>query len=165
MQESIPDSLSRAGLGTLAAAVRRRLKHAVQARLSPYRLTIQQFWVMLVLLEQGPMSLHPLSQQVWMDDPTASRVVKAMVERGLLHTHPDPRHGRRIVINLAPQALPLAGELQAMAQEIRAGVAAGLSVEQQALVRDGLFTMIRNLDGMLAGVPSLEAGDASGIAS
>ncbi len=165
MQEPIPDPLSRAGLGTLAAAVRRRLKHAVQARLAPYRLTIQQFWVILVLLEQGPMSLHPLSQQVWMDDPTASRVVKAMVARGLLHTQPDPRHGRRIVISLAPQAKTLAEDLQAMAQEVRAGVAAGLSPEQQAVVRDGLFTMIRNLDGMLAGVPSLETGDTTGEAT
>ena len=55
----MPDTLTHAGLGTLTSAVRRRLKHVVGARLVSYNLTIQQFWVMLVLLEQGPTSLHP----------------------------------------------------------------------------------------------------------
>ena len=100
MQEPMPDILTRAGLGTLATAVRRRLKLVVASRLAPYDLTLQQFWVILVLLEKGSCSLHPLAHLVWMDDPTASRVVKAMVELGLLHTKPDPKHGRRILISL-----------------------------------------------------------------
>ena len=148
MQEPMPDTLVQAGLGTLAAAVRRRLKHVVGARLQPYGLTIQQFWVILVLHEKGPASLHPLAQQVWMDDPTASRVVKAMVERGLLNTQPDPRHGRRILISLAPAALPLAQELQTLATGIKRDLVAGLDADQQAALRAGLGTMIANLDAM-----------------
>jgi DNA-binding MarR family transcriptional regulator len=154
MQEPMPDLLVHAGLGTLAAALRNRLKHVVAARLAPYDLTTQQFWVMLVLLEQGGSSLHPLAQQVWMDDPTASRVVKAMVERGLLRTQPDPKHGRRIQISLSPSALPLAQELQGLAAEIKASLITGLDAEKQALIRQGLLAMIGNLDGMLAEPPS-----------
>ncbi|MFZ1377441.1 MAG: MarR family winged helix-turn-helix transcriptional regulator [Geothrix sp.] len=157
----MPDTLTQAGLGTLAAAVRRRLKHVVSARLVPYDLTIQQFWVMLVLLEQGPSSLHPLAQQVWMDDPTASRVVKGMVTRGLLRTQPDPRHGRRIVISLTPEAQPLAQELLGLAADIKAGLVSGLDPDQQSLLRQGLLAMINNLDGMQAGVPSAPSGDAA----
>jgi DNA-binding MarR family transcriptional regulator len=147
----MPDSLTQAGLGTLAAALRKRLKHVAASRLTPYDLTLQQFWVLLLLLEKGPSSLHPLAQQVWMDDPTASRVVKGMVERGLLRTQPDPKHGRRILISLAPNTLPLAQELQNLAAELKSGLVAGLSPEQQALVRSGLLAMIANLDGMLGG--------------
>ncbi len=161
MQEPMPDTLTQAGLGTLAAAVRRRLKHVVNARLVPYDLTIQQFWVMLVLLEKGPSSLHPLAQQVWMDDPTASRVVKAMVTRGLLRTQPDPRHGRRIVISLAPEAQPLAQELLGLAADIKTGLVSGLDLDQQSLLRQGLLAMIHNLDEMHAGVPSAPSGDAA----
>lgn len=146
MQEPMPDTLTQAGLGTLAAAVRRRLKHVVGARLVPYGLTIQQSWVMLVLLEHGPSSLHPLAQQTWMDDPTASRVVKALVGRGLLRTQPDPRHGRRILINLTPEALPMAQELQQIVAGIRASLVQGLSPDQQAVLREGLLVMIANLD-------------------
>ena len=165
MQEPMPDTLTHAGLGTLAAAVRRRLKHVVGARLTPYNLTPQQFWVMLVLMEQGPMSLHPLARQVWMDDPTASRVVKAMAGRGLLSTRPDPRHGRRILISLAPDALPLAEELQALATEIKDSLVTGLSSQEQTALRHGLRTMIANLDDMLVGIPSSDPRDESAAAS
>jgi len=161
MQEPMPDTLTQASLGTLAAAVRRRMKHVVGTRLAPYDLTLQQFWVILVLLEQGPSSLHPLAQQVWMDDPTASRVVKAMVARGLLRTQPDPRHGRRILISLTPEALPLAENLKGLATEIRSGLVAGLAPEVEATVRQGLFTMIANLDDMLEAVPSSAPGETA----
>ena len=159
MQEPMPDNLVHAGLGTLAAAVRRRLKSVVGSRLAPHDLTIQQFWVILVLLEQGSTSLHPLAQKVWMDDPTASRVVKAMVGRGLLNTEPDPKHGRRILISLTPSALPLALELQRLAAEIKAGLVSGLDPDQQAALRGGLVAMITNLDEMLVGTPSCGLGD------
>jgi DNA-binding MarR family transcriptional regulator len=161
----MPDNLVDAGLGTLAAAVRRRLKHVVGSRLEPHNLTLQQFWVMLVLLEQGPMSLHPLGQRVWMDDPTASRVVKAMVGRGLLLAEADPSHGRRILISLTPGALPLAQELQLLAEELKAGLVAGVDAEQQAALRRGLLAMITNLDDMLEGIPSSAPVDASSTAA
>ncbi len=164
MQEPMPDTLTDAGAGTLAAAVRRRLKHAVAAQLMPYDLTLQQFWVILVLLEQGATSLHPLAQQVWMDDPTASRVVKGMVARGLLTTRPDPKHGRRILISLSPDALPLARELQALANEMKSGLVAGLDPGQQAALKHGLRTMIANLDAMLTVLPA-SAGERDEVAS
>lgn len=163
MQEPMPDTLVQAGLGTLAAAVRRRLKHVVGARLQPYGLTIQQFWVILVLHEKGPASLHPLAQQVWMDDPTASRVVKAMVGRGWLTTKPDPRHGRRILIDIAPSALPMARELQGLSTEIRAAMVAGLSAEQQEMMQGGLRTMIGNLEGMYLAAAQVSTRDKAPV--
>jgi DNA-binding MarR family transcriptional regulator len=161
----MPDILTRAGLGTLATAVRRRLKHVVASRLVPYDLTLQQFWVLLVLLEQGACSLHPLAQQVWMDDPTASRVVKTMVRRGLLETKPDPRHGRRILISLAPASIPLAQELRGVAADIKASMVAGLHPDQQAVLRQGLLTLFTNLGDMLAGVPGTSPGHEASAAS
>ncbi|WP_243294262.1 MarR family winged helix-turn-helix transcriptional regulator [Geothrix mesophila] len=150
MQDQVSISLSDANPGTLAAAVRRVLKQVVWARLAPYGLSPQQFWVMLVLLEQGPSSLHPLAQQVWMDDPTASRVVKAMVKQGWLTAKPDPRHGRRILIELAPGALTLAHELRNLATEIRESMTAGLSPEEQRVLTHSLRTMVGNLEAMYA---------------
>jgi DNA-binding MarR family transcriptional regulator len=165
MQEPMPDTLTHAGLGTLASAVRRRLKHVVASRLAPYGLTSQQFWVLLVLLEGGPCSLHPLAQQVWMDDPTASRVVKGMVELGLLHTRPDPKHGRRILISLAASSTPLAQELQGLAAELKSGLVLGLEKNQQEAMRLGLLAMISNLDGMLVGIPAIDPDQDAAAAS
>jgi len=148
MQEQTPDLLTDAGIGALAAAVRRSLKQVLWARLTPYKLSPQQFWVILVLLEKGPSSLHPLAQQVWMDDPTASRVVKAMVKGGWLTTKPDPRHGRRILIDLAPGAMALAHELQDLATALRASMVVGLSPVEQENLKGGLRKMIGNLEAM-----------------
>jgi len=157
MQEQAPAPLSDAGIGTLAAAVRRILKQVVWARLTPYGLSPQQFWVILVLLEKGPSSLHPLAQQVWMDDPTASRVVKAMVKSGWLTTKPDPRHGRRILIDIAPGAVALAHELQDLATDLRASMAAGLTPEEQENLKGGLRTMIGNLEAMCSATLAQDA--------
>ncbi len=165
MQEPMPDTLSQAGPGTLASALRRRLKRLVLGRLLPYELTPQQFWVILVLMERGSCSLHPLAQLVWMDDPTASRVVKGMVARGLLRTQPDPKHGRRILISLEPAALPLAQELQTIASEIKATLVLGLSPEQQGALRQGLLLMVANLDAMLVGLPTSRPAVADAAAS
>jgi MarR family transcriptional regulator for hemolysin len=160
----MPDTLIHAGIGTLAAAVRRRLKHVVATRLAPYDLTLQQFWVILVLLEKGPTSLHPLAQLVWMDDPTASRVVKAMVARSLLQTQADPKHGRRILISLQPNTLPLAQELQELADSIREELVTGLDPVQQDVMRQGLSQIILNLDSMLLGTPGKGDPTAQAIA-
>jgi DNA-binding MarR family transcriptional regulator len=161
MQEPALVLIPNAGLGLLAAALRRRLKQVVWARLAPFGLSPQQFWVLLVLRDQGPHSLHTLAQQVWMDDPTASRVVKTLTQRGWLTSRSDPAHGRRLLIDLAPSALPRVAELQALANELRESMATGLSAEEQAAVRHGLTTMISNLDGLLATLPPSAAAQAA----
>src|SRR5512135_3806328 len=103
MQEQPLTPLTKVGLGFLVAATRRRVKQVVWARLAPLGLTPQQYWIMLVINRKGPQSLHLLAKEVWMDDPTASRVVKALCDRGLLRSEPDPAHGRRILIRLTPE--------------------------------------------------------------
>lgn len=165
MQEPAFDPYSKIGLGLLASAVRRRLKQVAWARLAPFGLTPQQFWVILVLLEEGPLSLHLLSQRVWMDDPTASRIVKTLVGRGVLQSKPDPGHGRRILISIVPEALPLAQELQTMSQEIKGSLTNGLSDQEKDALRHGLMTLIHNLDGQLAAARTDHGGTEEQAAS
>ncbi len=164
MQEPMPALLIDASLGTLASAVRRRMKHLIMARMVPYDLTIHQLWAILIIHQKGPTSLHPLAEQIWADDPTASRVVKSLVHRGILHTQPDPRHGRRILINLTDKAKPLAEELDGLTQEIRAAVVSGISAQDQELMRGGLHAMIANLDSLLAACPSEDSGSDTAAA-
>jgi DNA-binding MarR family transcriptional regulator len=81
-----------------------------------------------------------------------------MVARGLLRTQPDPKHGRRILISLTPSALPLAQELQQLATEIRSSLVSGLGQDEQAVMRQGLLSMVANLDGMLVEIPASTPG-------
>ncbi len=153
MQEQTPTPLTKISLGFLVAATRRRVKQVVWARLAPLGLTPQQYWVMLVINRKGPQSLHALAREVWMDDPTASRVVKALCDRGLLHSDPDPAHGRRILIRLTPEGSGTARELEVISEEIRVRLAGGLSDEEQAVLRRGLTQMITNMDDLAGELP------------
>ncbi|MBS1767655.1 MAG: MarR family transcriptional regulator [Acidobacteria bacterium] len=147
MQETAPSShLSQAPLGQLIAATRRRIKQALWAQLSEEGLSPQQYWILMVLMEHGAHSLHELAMRVWIDDPTASRIVKALVGRGILTTHPDPNHGRRILIRLAPGTEPLQKRLRALAVKVRGALEQGLESDEKVQIRSGLMKVVANME-------------------
>lgn len=153
MQEETANPLTKIGIGFLVAATRRRVKQVVWARLTPLGLTPQQFWIMLVLHRKGPQSLHGLAQEVWMDDPTASRVVKTLCDRGLMHSDPDPAHGRRILIRLTPEGTKVSRQLETISDEVRERLVGGLSEAEQIAMRRGLAQMITNMDALAGELP------------
>jgi DNA-binding MarR family transcriptional regulator len=141
------------GLGFLIAATRRRLKQVLWAKLAPFDLTPQQFWVLSVLQEKGPQSLHGLAQEVGMDDPTASRVVKLLCDRGILRSETDPAHGRRVLIRPATEGNRLLKALEPVIVELREQFRAGLSLEEQEAVRRALNRMVQNLEVLVEQAP------------
>ncbi len=155
--------LQSAPLGQLIAATRRRLKQAAWRLLAPMDLTPQQYWILMVLLEHGPHSLHDLARKVWIDDPTACRIVKALVDRGLLLSGPDPDHGRRILIQLGPEALSMEKELRGVSTRFRAALEKNLEAKEQEQVRRVLLKVIGNMDALDEGseAPARRAKRAS----
>lgn len=133
-------------LGHLIGAARRRIKQALWAQLQPLELTPQQFWVLLVVDEAMSLSLHELAQQVWMDDPTASRIVKALETRGFLCTSPDPNHGRRRLIRIGPGGTRLMPSLRALGKAFRGQIEQGVSPQAEARLRAGLERVITNMN-------------------
>ena len=140
--------LEHAPLGQLIAATRRRIKQALWAHLEEEKLTPQQYWILMVLMEHGPHSLHALAGKVCIDDPTASRIVKALSGRGLTASEPDPDHGRRILIRMAPGTEALQRRLKGMAAKVRGGLESGFSDGEKALLRSGLMKVIANMDAL-----------------
>ncbi|HET8901346.1 MAG TPA: MarR family transcriptional regulator [Holophagaceae bacterium] len=140
--------LEHAPLGQLIAATRRRIKQALWAHLEADKLTPQQYWILMVLMEHGPHSLHELAGKVCIDDPTASRIVKALSARGLTASSPDPDHGRRILIRMGPDTAALQKRLKGMAAKVRGGLESGFTSEEKALLRLGLMKIIANMDAL-----------------
>ena len=162
MQETGPSSfLGRAPLGQLIAATRRRIKQALWAHLSEEGLSPQQYWILMVLMEHGPHSLHDLAMRVWIDDPTASRVVKALAARGILVTSPDPKHGRRILIQLSPESGQLQKRLRALSTKVRGALEQGLEADEKAQLRAGLMKVITNMDLLEADLAQARAARAA----
>jgi DNA-binding MarR family transcriptional regulator len=133
-------------LGLLVAAVRRRLKQAVLARVAEHGLTSQQFWFLVAIGEQPGISQAELAHRVRADAPTASRLVSAMAERGLLRTELDPADRRRARVFLTLAGERLARDLAPIAREVRSAVVAGMSDAEVSAVRTGLKRILENLD-------------------
>jgi DNA-binding MarR family transcriptional regulator len=133
-------------LGLLVGAVRRRIKQAVDARVRGHRLSPQQFWVLVALIEARGLSVGALAARQHMDAPTASRVVTTLVRRGLarIATHPGDR--RRAVLALTPRGRALATRMRAIAVEVRAVVEQGLGAAEKTRMRAGLVRMLENLE-------------------
>ena len=149
MQEHPPtEFLERVPIGQLVAATRRRIKQALWGHLQSDGLTPQQYWIIVMLMEHGPHSLHELATRVWVDDPTASRIVKALAARGMVVSEPDPRHGRRIIIQLAPGTEPLQKRVRAIAAKVRGAVELGLEGGEKAALRKALMKIIANMDAL-----------------
>ena len=144
--------LERAPLGQLISATRRRIKQALWAHLAEDSLTPQQFWMLMVILEHGPHSLHGLAGKLCMDDPTASRIVKALMARGIITSSPDPDHGRRILIQMAPRTAEIQKRLRSIARKVRGTLELGIEDDEKALLRASLMKVIANMDALEAGL-------------
>lgn len=151
-------ALPESSLSMLIAAARRHVKHAVAAIVEPYGLNAYQCWMILLLRDRGPMSLSELAGRMWMDHPTTSRLVHALEEDGLLQIHPDPNHGRKVLIGVNPEKANLLDEIHAKVLEYRSRLEKGLSSEERAVLHDALAKVILNLGDLLDEGPAQKAG-------
>ena len=148
MQDPTPPPLDlQAPLVKLIGTARRQIRQSFWAKYAALNLTPQQGWILRVLSAQGPMSLHGLAQWVFMDDPTACRIVKTMQDKGLVDSVPDPSHGRRNIISISKAGTQVAPALDALADELARDLEAGLADQEKLQLRQLLLKVIANLSG------------------
>jgi len=146
MQDAVPPPLNLdSPLVKLIGTARRQIRQAFWARYSVHGLAPQQGWILRVLSTQGPMSLHSLSQWVFMDDPTACRIVKTLQDKGLVESVPDPSHGRRNIVSITHAGAQVAPFLDQLAEELGRDLEAGLSDAEKVALRTLLLKVIANL--------------------
>lgn len=119
----------------LIAAIRRRLKQFVGARARAYRLSPTQFWVLNRIYERQGMSLRELADALFMDAPTASRVVARLAAMKLVRMEPDPADRRRGRLVPTPRGRALGAQLHEVALEVRGAVDAGLTPAEREVLR------------------------------
>jgi MarR family transcriptional regulator, 2-MHQ and catechol-resistance regulon repressor len=65
-------------------------------RICCYDVSVSQCWALEEVLRGGPLTLNDLAARLYLDKSTASRVVKALVEKGYVERRPHPADGRAI---------------------------------------------------------------------
>ena len=97
----------------------------------------------MVLTEFGPLSLRDLGGMIVCEAGSPSRVVDALVQRGLVGRQSDPRDRRAVLLDLTTTARELVPTLHAIERELDAATADRLDPAQRAL----LAGVLRELPG------------------
>lgn len=142
-----------AQVGLLLAAVRRRQRQAVEARVGCLGLSTQQFWVLESIFQRGECSLGDILATLPMDQPTASRVLAALHARRLVEVESDASDRRRRCVRLTAQGNRLAEHCTTIAKQIRKALLGGFSQAEIAALSDCLARMVANLDRLDAAAP------------
>jgi DNA-binding MarR family transcriptional regulator len=141
-------------IGLLIGAARRRIKQAVGSRALGFRLTTQQFWVLIAISEHPGCTVGELAAHLRMDNPTASRLVFTVAKRKLVEVRADAADRRRARVFLRAPGQALTGKLHELAATVRTAVVHGLTADEQAMLRVGLRKVIANMDRFQHGDPS-----------
>ena len=151
MTPSSEPGLSRSSVGMLVVAARRSIRQLIAAKVVPLNITPHHYWMLMVLFNGKPLSLGELARSMWMDNPTVSRMVQQMGNRGFLSVGPYPGHGRRILIQLTQQGQTLCSQpLTNIHNDFQDASLKGFAPEEVAMLRELMSKYIRNLDTMVA---------------
>jgi len=137
-------------IGLLAGALRRRIRELVASKVERFHLTAQQFWTLVAVSELSAPRLLDVAARQRMDMPTASRVMKALAERGLVRDVGAREDRRRSCYALTAPGKRLAARLLPVAAEVRNAVAEALTPAEARAVRRGLRKAIAHLDGHIS---------------
>jgi DNA-binding MarR family transcriptional regulator len=129
---------------TLAEAFRgvaRQLRHQTQRTLAPWDITPSQARALSVLTRHGSMRLGALSEHLHIAPRSATEVVDALEEVGLVERHPDPYDRRAILVGLTARG----GQVAAGIRAARAAEAEGFFARLDEADRASLARILRTL--------------------
>ncbi len=134
--------------GLLIAAARRRIKRAVLDRVAEWRLTPQQFWMLVAIQETPGISQVEIAARTRAEAPDVSRALSALADRGLVRSETDPDDRRRTRIRLTRAGARTAKELAPVARSLRDAIVAGMSREEIDALCGALRRVVANLDAL-----------------
>jgi DNA-binding MarR family transcriptional regulator len=118
---------------------------AFSAELAEHRLTIAMYRVMAALLEQEDQSLGELSEMIFIEITTLSRLVGAMNRRGLVSRHRQQNDERSLRINLTSEGRTLLERLIPRAQYYERIAIQGIDKQSVKSLANTLSLMLLNV--------------------
>jgi DNA-binding MarR family transcriptional regulator len=134
--ETADESLSEAFWG-----VARALRHLSKGTLEPWEITPSHGRALAVLMHHGVMRLSELSEHLRIAPRSATEVVDALEERGLVERRPDPNDRRATLVALTDSGTSTGTAIQA-ARKLEAERFFGNLTDHE---RDRLAAILRKL--------------------
>ena len=133
---------------TLMHQIKRRMQQATQAASEAEGIALAPMEARTL----GFYARHPgataqdLVEHAGRDKAQVARLVKSLVERGLLATATDPQDRRRQTLQLTPAGRRFERRMAVARQQVERAVMAGVSAEEAELLRRCLGQMVAALD-------------------
>lgn len=137
LSDAFPYLLNRVGV---------RMGELFSRRLEPYGVTLPMYRVMATLWEKGNRRLGELSQITSIELSTLSRLVGAMIRKGLVSRKRPHSNGRTVEINLTIKGRALVEELIPLARLHEDVGLRGFRPDKIAELKRDLIEVYRNLD-------------------
>jgi DNA-binding MarR family transcriptional regulator len=122
-------------IGFLLAKAHQRGYALFKERLTPYRLTPQQFCLLAFLWKQDTLTQAELSEKTGVDRTTMGGLIDRLAKDGLLQRLPHPDDRRAYRICLSERGKSLETELCPLAREVRERFLARLTLDEQETLR------------------------------
>ncbi len=137
-------------IGLLVAAVRRATRSAVLSQAAPLGLSARQFWALVGVAEHAGASQCELASALHWDEPTASRVMRALEGRGWVRTAREPADRRRVHVELTDRGTALARQVMPIARRVRAAIEEPLTRDERERTRAALGKVVAHLERLAA---------------
>ncbi len=124
----------------------RVISRGLEAKLSPFGITPNQWNALNQLDRRGPLSQKQLSEALQKEQATITRSLDTLEKKGLIERNPDPRDRRANVISLTPAAVDLLSRIEPVAEAAAEEVVRGISEEELDSLRTTLEKLRRNID-------------------
>lgn len=133
-------------LGFIISRTHAKMKNNLTKTLKPYNVTPEQWAVLNRLWEQDGISQKELSEKSLKDQPTTTRILDKLEQRGLIRRQANPEDRRAFLIYLTNEGRDIRYPLINLARQALAQSLKGLSKEEQAELKNLLNRITDNLD-------------------
>ena len=100
----------------LISGVNRRLEQAVEARLKPSGIPIEQYRVLASLSRQDGRAMGELAAEIFVDSPTLTKIIDRMVANADVFRAPDPHDRRKVLIFLSEKGRAAIASLRTLVE-------------------------------------------------
>jgi MarR family transcriptional regulator for hemolysin len=119
----------------LANRLTRSLKRAFDDRLAPHGLTAATWCAMMALAENGPLTQKQLSEILALENPTVTRTIDRLVDKGFVVRQPVPRDRRYYAVSLTEKGEEIQQRINEVGQCFMGWVTRDLAEEELQLFK------------------------------
>lgn len=133
-------------LGFIISKTNTKLKNNLAKALKPYNVTHEQWPLLVKLWIEDGISQKELAEMSFKDQPTTTRILDKLEQRGLIRRQANPGDRRVSLIYLTREGQEISGPLIPIARQALEEALVGLSEQDQVQLKNLLTRIGNNLD-------------------